>query len=94
MSAFLGQPRFPPCRKQMSLERIMKTNPFFDKENPITYKLYLSSNTELSKEEIDYYNGLIFFLEQEHKEKIDLVRSIMRDSSEVLNQFNEDLSHK
>lgn len=90
MSAFFGQPRFPPCRKQMSLERIMKTNPFFDKENPITYKLYLSSNTELSKEEIDYYNGLIFFLEQEHKEKIDLVRSIMRDSREVLNQFKND----
>lgn len=90
MSAFFGQPRFPPCRKQMSLERIMKTNPFFDKENPITYKLYLSSNTELSKEEIDYYNGLIFFLEQEHKEKIDLVRSIMRDSSEVLTQFKND----
>ena len=90
MSAFFGQPRFPPCRKQMSLERIMKTNPFFDKENPITYKLYLSSNTELSKEEIDYYNGLISFLEQEHKEKVDLVRSIMRDSREVLNQFKND----
>jgi len=89
MNSFLGQPRFPPCRKQMSLERIMKTNPLFDAKNPLTYKYYLKKNTELSAIEIEYYENLIYFMEQERQQEIELIRSVMKDSREVLNQIND-----
>lgn len=83
MSSFNGQPRFTPCKKQMTLDSIMKKCSFFDIDNPATYVYYLKANTNLSEMEIAYYKDLIHFLKGERADELDMIRNVMRLSSDV-----------
>ena len=84
MSSFIGQPRFPPCKKTITLTSIMKQYSFFDENNPATYKLYIMKNPDLSTEEREYYERVTEFMEGEREEEILYLKGIMRDRDVVL----------
>ena len=92
MSSFIGQPRFPPCKKEITLANIMKQYSFFDENNPATYKLYIMKNPNLSTEEREYYERVSEFMEGERQDEMNQIRGILRDRDVVM--ADNDLGNK
>ena len=92
MSSFIGQPRFPPCKKEITLANIMKQYSFFDENNPATYKLYIMKNPNLSTEEREYYERVWEFMETERQDEMNLIRGRLRDRDVVM--ADNDLGNK
>jgi len=84
MSSFIGQPRFPPCKKEITLTSLMKQYSFFDEKNPATYKLYIMKNPELSTEEREYYERVGEFMEGERQDEMNQLRGRLRDRDVVM----------
>jgi len=76
---------FVPLRKQpkrstkVTLEQIMRINPFFDEKNPITYKMFLLKRPDLPSDEVTHYTDLIRDLEMDMAEEIHYANIKMRD---------------
>ena len=92
MSSFIGQPSFPPCKKEITLANIMKQYSFFDENNPATYKLYIMKNPNLSTEEREYYERVSEFMETERQDEMNLIRGRLRDRDVVM--ADNDLGNK
>tara|TARA_B110000285_G_scaffold105177_1_gene119719 strand:+ start:390 stop:674 length:285 start_codon:yes stop_codon:yes gene_type:complete len=92
MSSFIGQPRFPLCKKEITLANIMKQYSFFDENNPATYKLYIMKNPNLSTEEREYYERVSEFMETERQDEMNLIRGRLRDRDVVM--ADNDLGNK
>ena len=92
MSSFIGQPSFPPCKKEITLANIMKQYSFFDENNPATYKLYIMKNPNLSTEEREYYERVSEFMETERQDEMNQIRGILRDRDVVM--ADNDLGNK
>ena len=92
MSSFIGQPRFPPCKKEITLANIMKQYSFFDENNPATYKLYIMKNPNLSTEEREYYERVWEFLETQRQDEMNQIRGRLRDRDVVM--ADNDLGNK
>ena len=92
MSSFIGQPSFPPCKKEITLANIMKQYSFFDENNPATYKLYIMKNPNLSTEEREYYERVWEFLETQRQDEMNQIRGILRDRDVVM--ADNDLGNK
>ena len=84
MRSFIGQPKFPPCKKEITLANIMKQYSFFDEKNPATYKLYIMRNPNLSTEEREYYERVGEFFEGERQDEMKQLRGVMRDREIVM----------
>ena len=92
MSSFIGQPSFPPCKKEITLANIMKQYSFFDENNPATYKLYIMKNPNLSTEEREYYERVWEFMETQRQDEMNQIRGILRDRDVVM--ADNDLGNK
>ena len=92
MSSFIGQPSFPPCKKEITLANIMKQYSFFDENNPATYKLYIMKNPNLSTEEREYYERVSEFMETQRQDEMNQIRGILRDRDVVM--ADNDLGNK
>ncbi len=92
MSSFIGQPSFPPCKKEITLANIMKQYSFFDENNPATYKLYIMKNPNLSTEEREYYERVSDFMETQRQDEMNQIRGILRDRDVVM--ADNDLGNK
>ena len=92
MSSFIGQPSFPPCKKEITLANIMKQYSFFDENNPATYKLYIMKNPNLSTEEREYYERVWEFLETQRQDEMNQIRGRLRDRDVVM--ADNDLGNK
>ena len=92
MSSFIGQPRFPLCKKEITLANIMKQYSFFDENNPATYKLYIMKNPNLSTEEREYYERVSDFMETQRQDEMNQIRGILRDRDVVM--ADNDLGNK
>lgn len=92
MSSFIGQPSFPPCKKNITLTSLMKQYSFFDEKNPTTYKVYIMKNPNLSIVEREYYEQVATFMESERQDEMEQIRGVMRDRDVVM--ADNDLGNK
>ncbi len=65
-----------------TLDKLQRMTPYFHKDNPELYKLYLASRPDLGETVKKYYLELIYKLEQNEKKDIDDALKVFRDTSE------------
>lgn len=68
-----------------TLEKLERLSPYFNKNNPDTYKVFLASRPDLGETVKEYYLNLIKKLEQSQQREIDEALTVFKDVSEYQN---------